>query len=103
VIGAATVARGLQPSNLAHLRVAADIGGTFIDIAAFDETNKRLLLGKSLSTPQALVDGIEAGSHQSRYPVPRCRLVPSRLNGRDQHDTRAHRRQGGVADDTRIS
>jgi N-methylhydantoinase A len=43
------------------LRLAADIGGTFTDIAAFDEASGRLVLGKALSTPAALVDGIEAG------------------------------------------
>ncbi len=48
-------------SNLASLRLAADIGGTFTDVAAFDQANKRLLLGKSLSTPRAMVEGIEAG------------------------------------------
>jgi N-methylhydantoinase A len=42
-------------------RLAADIGGTFTDVAAFDETSGRLLLGKALSTPQALVGGIETG------------------------------------------
>jgi N-methylhydantoinase A len=45
-----------------RLRLAADIGGTFTDVAAFDETGKRLLLGKSLSTPRAMVEGIEAGT-----------------------------------------
>ncbi|MDT3683725.1 MAG: hydantoinase/oxoprolinase family protein [Pseudorhodoplanes sp.] len=49
-----------QPTSAA-LRLAADIGGTFTDVAAFDQTNKRLLLGKSLSTPRAMVEGIEAG------------------------------------------
>jgi N-methylhydantoinase A len=48
-------------SNLASLRLAADIGGTFTDVAAFDQANKRLLLGKSLSTPRVMVEGIEAG------------------------------------------
>jgi N-methylhydantoinase A len=43
------------------LRLAADIGGTFTDIAAFDESSGRLTLGKALSTPAALVDGIETG------------------------------------------
>ncbi len=43
-----------------RLRLAADIGGTFTDVAAFDEASNRLLLGKSLSTPQAMVEGIEA-------------------------------------------
>jgi N-methylhydantoinase A len=48
-------------SNSVSLRLAADIGGTFTDVAAFDQKNKRLLLGKSLSTPRAMVDGIESG------------------------------------------
>ncbi len=39
----------------------ADIGGTFTDVAAFDEGSGRLLLGKSLSTPRKLVDGISDG------------------------------------------
>src|SRR6266446_3547259 len=43
------------------LRLAADIGGTFTDVAAFEEASGRLILGKALSTPEALVRGIEAG------------------------------------------
>ncbi|MBM3607150.1 MAG: hydantoinase/oxoprolinase family protein [Alphaproteobacteria bacterium] len=43
------------------MRLAADIGGTFTDIAAFDERTSRLLLGKALSTPRQLVDGISNG------------------------------------------
>jgi len=51
-------------------RLAADIGGTFTDVAAFDEKSSTLLLGKTLSTPQKLVDGIsegvqKAGTHYS--------------------------------------
>jgi N-methylhydantoinase A len=42
-------------------RLAADIGGTFTDVAAFDETSGQLLLGKTLSTPSRLVDGISQG------------------------------------------
>ncbi|WP_046866711.1 hydantoinase/oxoprolinase family protein [Microvirga massiliensis] len=42
-------------------RLAADIGGTFTDVAAFDEKTGRLLLGKTLSTPSHLVDGISQG------------------------------------------
>jgi N-methylhydantoinase A len=42
-------------------RLAADIGGTFTDVAAFDEKRGRLLLGKILSTPGNLVDGIAQG------------------------------------------
>src|SRR5438270_3076756 len=43
------------------MRLAADIGGTFTDVAAFDERTGRLLLGKALSTPGRLVDGITSG------------------------------------------
>ena len=44
-----------------RIRLAADIGGTFTDIAAFDETTGSLLLGKTLSTPDHLVEGIRDG------------------------------------------
>jgi len=45
----------------AGVRLAADIGGTFTDVVAFDESAKRLVLGKTLSTPDRLVDGISTG------------------------------------------
>src|SRR5499427_6990439 len=44
-----------------HIRLAADIGGTFTDIAVFDEHTGALTFGKTLSTPQRLVDGIGKG------------------------------------------
>jgi N-methylhydantoinase A len=43
------------------IRLAADIGGTFTDVAAFDERGRRLLLGKTLSTPARLVEGVAQG------------------------------------------
>src|SRR6202790_2611901 len=43
------------------LRLAADIGGTFTDVAAFDATTGTLRFGKALSTPHHLVEGITAG------------------------------------------
>jgi len=43
------------------LRLAADIGGTFTDIAVFDDTTGKLTFGKVLTTPQRLVEGINAG------------------------------------------
>src|SRR5215212_9279693 len=46
--------------NRANIRLAADIGGTFTDVAAFDESSGALTFGKVLSTPQRLVDGINA-------------------------------------------
>jgi N-methylhydantoinase A len=50
-----------KPGNGANIRLAADIGGTFTDIAVFDDKSGRLTFGKALSTPQRLVDGISAG------------------------------------------
>jgi N-methylhydantoinase A len=47
------------------VRIAADIGGTFTDVAAFDERSGALLLGKTLTTPQRLVDGIRDGVHKA--------------------------------------
>ncbi|HEY2532250.1 MAG TPA: hydantoinase/oxoprolinase family protein [Xanthobacteraceae bacterium] len=41
-----------------RLRIAVDIGGTFTDLAAFDETGVKLTFGKALSTHNALVEGI---------------------------------------------
>ncbi len=42
-------------------RLAADIGGTFTDVAAFREDTGELFYGKSLSTPRSLVEGITHG------------------------------------------
>src|SRR6188768_3785904 len=50
-----------RAGNGANVRLAADIGGTFTDIAVFDDKTGRLTFGKALSTPQRLVDGISSG------------------------------------------
>jgi N-methylhydantoinase A len=50
-----------SPEGRADLRLAADIGGTFTDVAAFDPATGTLTLGKALSSPDRLVDGITAG------------------------------------------
>ena len=47
-------------STSPQLRVAVDIGGTFTDMAAFDEATGQLLFGKALSTHGQLVNGIQA-------------------------------------------
>ena len=44
-----------------RLRLSADVGGTFTDVAAFDDTTGHLRLGKTLTTPSRLVTGIETG------------------------------------------
>jgi N-methylhydantoinase A len=46
-------------SASAHMHLAADIGGTFTDVVAFNESSGELSFGKSLSTHDRLVEGIE--------------------------------------------
>jgi N-methylhydantoinase A len=49
------------PLRDSAIRLSADVGGTFTDVAAFDEATGALKLGKTLTTPQRLVTGIENG------------------------------------------
>lgn len=42
-------------------RVAVDIGGTFTDVVVFDSEHQRLVIGKTLSTPDDLITGIKTG------------------------------------------
>jgi N-methylhydantoinase A len=51
----------MTKSSRGPLRLSADVGGTFTDVAAFDEPTGRLKLGKTLTTPSRLVTGIETG------------------------------------------
>src|SRR4030081_2470433 len=55
------VSRSSVHPTASGMRLAADIGGTFTDIAVFDDKTGRLSFGKVLTTPQRLVDGINAG------------------------------------------
>ena len=48
-------------SATTQTRIAADIGGTFTDVAIFDEVSGDIRLGKALSTPEHLIDGIQSG------------------------------------------
>jgi N-methylhydantoinase A len=50
-----------RSNRAANVRLAADIGGTFTDIAVFDDKTGRLTFGKALSTPDRLVNGISNG------------------------------------------
>jgi N-methylhydantoinase A len=49
----------VRPS--AAIRLSADVGGTFTDVAAFNEATGELQLGKTLTTHERLVTGIESG------------------------------------------
>ncbi len=57
-----------------RLRVAADIGGTFTDVAAFDARQGRLLLGKTLTTPSHLVQGILQGLEKAGIALEEAQL-----------------------------
>ena len=48
-----------SPASL--LRLSADIGGTFTDVAGFDEATGELRLGKTLTTPSRLLEGFQTG------------------------------------------
>ncbi|MDO9278353.1 MAG: hydantoinase/oxoprolinase family protein [Polaromonas sp.] len=49
----------LKAAVTGRLRIAVDIGGTFTDMVAFDESSGELLFGKALSTHGELVKGIQ--------------------------------------------
>jgi N-methylhydantoinase A len=44
-----------------HLRIASDVGGTFTDVAVFDEASGGIRLGKTLTTPDSLIAGMNHG------------------------------------------
>ncbi|MGE3247434.1 MAG: hydantoinase/oxoprolinase family protein, partial [Beijerinckiaceae bacterium] len=54
-----TSRQGEADGGAGNLRIAVDIGGTFTDLAAFDEARGALSFGKALSTHDWLVEGIE--------------------------------------------
>ena len=57
------------------IRITVDIGGTFTDVVGFDEETGRLLLGKSMSTPQNLVTGIFDAIAGSGSSLPETSLL----------------------------
>jgi N-methylhydantoinase A len=57
-----------------QIRLAADVGGTFTDVASFDETTGEFRLGKTLTTPVRLVDGIEHGVEKAGAGFAAARL-----------------------------
>ena len=41
------------------IRLSADVGGTFTDVALFDESTGEIRLGKTLTTPKRLIEGMD--------------------------------------------
>ena len=62
------------PDESRALRIAADVGGTFTDIAVFDEADRALLLGKTLTTNDRIVRGIGAGLEKAGGAFERANL-----------------------------
>ncbi|TDE34197.1 hydantoinase/oxoprolinase family protein [Actinomadura sp. 6K520] len=52
------------------IRAAVDIGGTFTDVVGYDDVKGTLMLGKTLSTPHDLIDGVFGGLRAANVPVP---------------------------------
>ncbi len=61
-------------ADSAPIRLAADVGGTFTDVAAFNESTGELQLGKTLTTPARLVSGIEHGVARTSASFQAARL-----------------------------
>ena len=61
-------------TTTARTRIAADIGGTFTDVTAFDEKRGVLLLGKTLTTPQRLITGITDGMKKAGVTLDEANL-----------------------------
>ena len=57
------------------LRIGVDIGGTFTDLVALDETTGTVVNTKALSTPRALLDGVLHCVDQAGVSLADCRLV----------------------------
>jgi len=55
-------------------RIAADVGGTFTDVAVFDEVEGKLKLGKTLTTNQSIIQGIELGLEKAGSRFERAHL-----------------------------
>ena len=57
------------------LRIGVDIGGTFTDLVALDETTGAVVTTKALSTPRELLEGVLRCVDQAGVRLPDCRFV----------------------------
>ncbi len=57
------------------LRIGVDIGGTFTDLVALDETTGAVVTTKALSTPRDLLEGVLRCVDQARVRLADCRFV----------------------------
>ena len=59
----------------ATLRLSSDVGGTFTDVAVFDEASGAMRLGKTLTTPAGIIDGIGDGVAKAKARFADVHLV----------------------------
>ncbi len=64
----------IPPPGRARFRVAADVGGTFSDVVGFDEASGVAVFGKTLTTPDNLIDGIVDGVDKAGVRLADTRL-----------------------------
>ena len=64
----------MQSSAPYRTRLSADVGGTFTDVAVFDENSCALRLGKTLTTPRRLVGGIATGVDKANATFAKAQL-----------------------------
>ena len=57
------------------LRIGVDIGGTFTDLVALDETTGAVVTTKALSTPRELLEGVLSCVDQAGVRLADCRFV----------------------------
>jgi N-methylhydantoinase A len=57
------------------LRIGVDIGGTFTDLVALDETTGAVVNAKALSTPAELIDGVLRCVDEAGVDLADCRLT----------------------------
>ncbi len=60
--------------NDAGMRIAADVGGTFTDVVTFDPATGDLKFGKTLTTPQHLIDGVVDACHKTGASIGEAEL-----------------------------
>ena len=84
--------RKSRAANGANIRLAADIGGTFTDIAMFDDTERPADLRQGAVDARAAGRRHQRRRREGRQRVRRRRPVPAWLDHRHQHHPGAHRR-----------
>jgi hypothetical protein len=76
------------------IKVATDAGGTFTDLAAFEETSGQIYVGKALTTPKDPSQGVIHSIAQSRETGVATDAISFFVSWRNDRDQRHHRAKG---------